>query len=179
LLLYFQVRNNENMTEKCLNLTNIKSEARASAETFPGGQHRNFAYPFHVADDAMQLHVHKTLCPFYTTKMPPAAQERNEGGKGGHDSPSAESLCGRQITAGGAIKSQQYHKYFLQYSRLHLLPKDLRFEHGSAKPASCPRCHLTSLRPCCYGSSRKNCASLAQQCFFSHCTVQNYEACHY
>ena len=30
-------------------------------------------YPFHVADDAVQTHVHKTLCPFYTiTKMPPA-----------------------------------------------------------------------------------------------------------
>ena len=25
------------------------------------GQHRNFAYPFQVADDAMQMHVHKTL----------------------------------------------------------------------------------------------------------------------
>jgi len=28
----------------------------------------------------------------------------------------AESLQGRQITAGGAEKSQQCHKYFLQYS---------------------------------------------------------------
>jgi len=49
-----------------------------------GGQTRYFAYPFHVADDAMQMHVHKTLCPFFTiTKMPPAMQRRNEGGKGG------------------------------------------------------------------------------------------------
>jgi len=48
-----------------------------------GGQTRCFAYPFHAADDAMQMHVHKTLCPFYTiTKMPPAKQGRNEGGKG-------------------------------------------------------------------------------------------------
>jgi len=38
-----------------------------------GWQTRHFAYPFHVADDAMQMHVHTTLCPFYTTtKMPPA-----------------------------------------------------------------------------------------------------------
>ena len=30
------------------------------------------------------MHVHKTLCPFYTiTKMPPATQGRNEGGKRG------------------------------------------------------------------------------------------------
>jgi len=27
------------------------------------------------------------------------------------------------------------------------LPKDLRFERGGAKLASCPGCHLTSLRP--------------------------------
>jgi len=49
---------------------------------------------------------------------------------------------------------------------VHLLPKDLRFEQRNAKPASCPGRHLTSLRPCCYGSSRKIRASLAQQCFF-------------
>ena len=29
-----------------------------------------------------------------------------------------------------------------------LFPKDLRFEHGGAKLVSCPRRHLTSLRPC-------------------------------
>jgi len=28
-----------------------------------GGQRRNFAYPFQVADDAMQINVHKTLYP--------------------------------------------------------------------------------------------------------------------
>jgi len=40
---------------------------------FQGEQTRHLAYPFHVADDAVQMHVHKTLCPFYTiTKMPPA-----------------------------------------------------------------------------------------------------------
>jgi len=35
---------------------------------FQGGQSRQFAYPFQVADDAMQMDVHKTLYPFYTTK---------------------------------------------------------------------------------------------------------------
>jgi len=39
----------------------------ASAEIFPGGgQRRNFAHPFQVANDAMQMDVHKTLYPFYT-----------------------------------------------------------------------------------------------------------------
>jgi len=31
---------------------------------------------------------------------------------------------------------------------VHLLPKNLKFEHGGAKLASCPGRHLTSLRPC-------------------------------
>jgi len=34
------------------------------------------------------------------------------------------------------------------FNTVHLLPKDLRFEHGGAKLASCPGRHLTSLRPC-------------------------------
>jgi len=48
------------------------------------------------------------------------------------------------MTAGGAEKSQQCHKYILQYSIFD--PKDLRFEHGSVKLASCPGHHLTLLR---------------------------------
>ena len=157
-MLYLQVRNNQNMSEKCQEL--FKSEARASAKAFPGGQVRYFAYPLHVADDTMPMHAHKMLCPFNTsTKMPPATQGRNEEGQGGHNSPGAESLWGRHIVPTS--------------------PKDLRFKHRGTKSASCPRGHLTSLRPCCYASSRKNCASLAQQCFCSHCIVQNYEAYHY
>jgi len=34
------------------------------------------------------------------------------------------------------------------FNTVHLLLKDLRFEHGGAKLASCPGRHLTSLRPC-------------------------------
>ena len=33
------------------------------------------------------------------------------------------------------------------FNTVHLLPKDLRFEHGGAKLVSCPMHHLTSLRP--------------------------------
>jgi len=33
------------------------------------------------------------------------------------------------------------------FNRVHLLPKDIKFEHGSAKLASCPGRHLASLRP--------------------------------
>ena len=38
----------------------------------------------------------------------------------------------------------------------HLLPKDLRFEHGGTEPASCPGRHLTSLRPCCQSMLNSN-----------------------
>jgi len=37
-------------------------------------------------------------------------------GEGGHNSSGAESLWERRMTAGGAEKSQQCHKYFFQYS---------------------------------------------------------------
>jgi len=50
--------------------TNSGGWAWASAEIFPGeGQHRNFAYPFQVADDAMQMDVQKTLHPFYPISL--------------------------------------------------------------------------------------------------------------
>jgi len=35
---------------------------------FRGGQRQDFADPFQVADDAVQMHVHETLYQFYTTK---------------------------------------------------------------------------------------------------------------
>jgi len=34
------------------------------------------------------------------------------------------------------------------FNRVYLLPKDLSFEHGGTKLASCPGPHITSLRPC-------------------------------
>ena len=39
----------------------IPLEAWASAEIFPGGQCQHFVYPFQLADDAMQMHIHKML----------------------------------------------------------------------------------------------------------------------
>jgi len=38
---------------------------------FKGGQRRDFAYHFQVAEDAVQMNVHKTLYPFFTTKEMP------------------------------------------------------------------------------------------------------------
>jgi len=67
-----------------------------------------------------------------------AVQGCNERGK-------REQFLGRRIAAEGSEKSQQCHIYFLHHS--YLLPKDLKFEHGGVKLASCSGRHLTSLRP--------------------------------
>ena len=74
-------------------------------------------------------------------------QGRNEGGsKRGTISRAPNHYRGGERLR-VAEKSQQCHKYFLQYSSgLHLLPKDLRFEHGGAKLVSCPVVVLASVQ---------------------------------
>jgi len=52
---------------------------------------------------------------------------------------------GRRITAGGAKKSQQCHKYFRQYSTFASEKHQVRTR--GAKLASWPGRHLASLRP--------------------------------
>jgi len=74
-----------------------------------------------------------------------------KGGKGSatHRAPNhyggAKSLWGRRMTAGGAESPNNVTSTF--FNTVHFLPKDLRFEPGGAKLASCPGRHLTSLRP--------------------------------
>ena len=65
-------------------------------------------------------------------------QGRNEG----NNSPGTEWLR-------GALK-RPINVTCTFFNTVHLLPKDLRFEYGGAKLASCPRPHLTSLRPWLY-----------------------------
>ena len=52
-----------------LNIRSKSVHPLVSAETFPGGQRRNFAYPFQVADFAMRMEVHKTLYLFYPISL--------------------------------------------------------------------------------------------------------------
>jgi len=47
-----------------------------SAESFPEGQRGHFAYLFQVADDEMQMDIHKTLFILYTTKKMPHVTAR-------------------------------------------------------------------------------------------------------
>ena len=52
---------------------------------------------------------------------------------------------GRWITAGAPKSLNNVTSTF--FNTVHLLPKDLRFEHGGAKLASFPGRHLTLIRP--------------------------------
>jgi len=72
-----------------------------------------------------------------------------------------EQFPGWRITM-GAPKSPSNVTSIL-FKTVHLLPTDLRFEHGGAKLASCPGRHLTSLRPCPspWNVPAKNSAGLA------------------
>ena len=90
--------------KKNRNLKKFQVRSMDVRRNFSKGETRYFAHPFHVADDAMQMHVHKTFCPFYTiTKMPHAAQGRNEGGKGG-TIPQAPNHYGGANRCGGRHK---------------------------------------------------------------------------
>ena len=56
--------------------------------------------------------------------------------QGGHNYPDAESLRGARKRPKNVTSSF--------FNTIHFLPKDLRFEHGSAKFTSCPGRYLTS-----------------------------------
>jgi len=71
-------------------------------------------------------------------------QRRKEGGKGRH-LPECRITVGSRITAGGAEKSHQCRKYFLQQ---HIcFRKTFRLEHSAAKVDYCPGRYLTSFAP--------------------------------
>ena len=81
------------------------------------------------------------------------SQRSNEGvtrggGKRGA-SPRAPNGCG------GRQKVPATSQVF--FNTVNLLPKDLSFEHGGTKLASCPGRHLTSLRPWLWSGSSKSC----------------------
>ena len=76
-------------------------------------------------------------------------QGRNDGRQGGINPRhwisihgGAESLRGAENVTWGRRKIPT-----MSHNTVNFLPKDLRFEHGGAKLASCPGCRPTSLRP--------------------------------
>jgi len=90
-----------------------------------------------------QRHINR-LYEYSSTRSGSRGETR---GQWEHNSPGAESLWGRRMTAGGDEKSNQCHKYFLQYSTF----ASERFQArtwGRQTIPSCPRHHLISFRPC-------------------------------
>jgi len=67
-------------------------------------------------------------------------------GARGHSSRAANHYGGAEWLRGAPESPNKVRNTL--FNTAHLLPKDLRFKHGGAKLASCPRRHLTSLRPC-------------------------------
>ena len=81
--------------------------------------------------------------------------------------PGAESLR-------GAKKSQVISTFF---KTVHLLPKDLRFEHGGVKFVSCPTRHLTSFRLCTMHITIVYLAKMAKFVYKNTCpSVANYQS---
>ena len=74
----------------------------------------------------------------------------------------AESLWRPQITAGASKSPSNV------YNTAHLLPKDLRFDHGGPKLAFFPGCDLTSLLPTDTASwcARNSCKKRYSNCFY-------------
>jgi len=69
-------------------------------------------------------------------------------GERGAQFPGRQITMGRRMTAGGAEKKSPSNVTSTFFSAVHLPSKDVRFEYGGAKLASCPGRQLTSLRPC-------------------------------
>jgi len=83
----------------------------SSASSLPGASN----YSYFPSSLSLQDGLHSAPA-LQTDKSTDHEQGRNEWGQEGHNSPGAESLRGRRITAEGAEKSQHCHKYFIQYS---------------------------------------------------------------
>jgi len=67
--------------------------------------------------------------------------------KGGAIPRATPNHCGAAEWVRGAPKSPN-NVTSIFFNTVHVLLKDLSFEHGGAKFASCPGRHLASLRPC-------------------------------
>ena len=97
---------------------------------------------------------------------------RHEGawrrGQGGHNSPDAVSLRGVPKSSNNITSTF--------FNAVHLLPKDLRFEHRGAKLASCPGNHLTLLRPWQHGYGSQSSPNPRTQ--IKAATIASYRVCH-
>jgi len=86
---------------------------------------------------------HMTYVISFTSVFLICAQGRNEGGQGG-TIPRAPDHYGGAKSLRTASKSPNLVTSTF-FNTVNLLPRDHRFEHGSAKLAFCPGRHLTPL----------------------------------
>ena len=97
-----------------------------------------------------KLFANVNICSFLHAVLWFNQQGCNEGARR-RNYPGAESLWRRWITAVGpndcGLPTNPNNVTRTFFNTVHSLPKDLRFEYGGAKLASCPGRHLTSLRP--------------------------------
>ena len=84
------------------------------------------------------------ICSFLHVALWFNQQGRNKGARG-RNYPGAESLWEHWNIAGAPKNPNNATRTF--FNAVHLLPEDLRFEHGGTKLASFPGRHLTSLSP--------------------------------
>jgi len=163
------------MTEKCYKLKKFQVGSTDVRRNFSrrGRQTRYFAHPFHVAEDTMQMHVYKKLCPFYTiTKMPPATQGRNEG----HKSLGAEPLWGRhKVPKMSQILSSIQYICFRKTSGSNTGRQTYFLSRAPSNLVTPLLLRQQSQESRFVGAAML----LFHSCFFSHCTAQNYEAYRY
>jgi len=98
-----------------------------------------------------KLFANVYICSFLRAALCFNQQGRNEGGRVGaiprapNHSGALKYCDGRRIIAGAPKSPNNVTSTF--FNTVHLLPNDIRFEHGGAKLASCPGHHLSLLRP--------------------------------
>jgi len=96
-----------------------------------GEQNRHFAYPFQVADDAMQMDVHETLHPFYITKKCPVLRQL----------PQKMRFVGSIASFSLMLLFTQYETTWLTAISSHCLQKRSQPKNlGEAKKMGGPKC---------------------------------------
>ena len=89
----------------------------------------------------LEIKYKKFLCTIQLNRSPAKTDLTCNQGRYevGDNSPGAESLRRAPKSPNNVTSTF--------FNTVNLLPKNLRFEHGDAKVASCPGRYLTSLRP--------------------------------
>jgi len=97
-----------------------------------------------------KLFANVNICSFYTLRYGSISRgvTKGQGGaitRASNHSGGTDILRGRRMTAGTPKNLNHVTRTF--FNTVHLLPRDLRLEHGGVKLASYSGRHVTTLRP--------------------------------